>query len=81
MTQPAPLPASATREAILDAAEPLFAERGFGESNLREIAREAGVTRSLIHHHFGSKEGLWHAVVERRFQEYARAQHAILDRL
>ncbi len=75
-----PTPPSSTREAILDAAERLFAERGFGETALRDVAAQAGVTRSLIHHHFGSKEGLWQEVVGRRFRPYARVQHGVLDR-
>ncbi len=74
-----PHDSEATRQAILDAAEALFAEHGFSACALREVAARAGVTRSLIHHHFGAKQGLWHAVVERRFQEYAEIQWDILS--
>ena len=68
----------ATRSAILDAAETLFLEKGFGQTALSSIARQAGVTKSLIHHHFGSKEKLWDEVKVRRFAEYAEQQAAII---
>jgi TetR/AcrR family transcriptional regulator len=63
-----------TRTAILDAAERVFLRHGFGSASLSEIADEASVTKSLIHHHFGSKKGLWDAVKERRFIPYAERQ-------
>jgi TetR/AcrR family transcriptional regulator len=64
----------ATRTAILDAAERVFLGRGFGGASLSDIAEAASVTKSLIHHHFGSKQGLWEAVKERRFVPYAERQ-------
>lgn len=70
----------ATRAAILDAAEQVFLAKGFGNSSVSEIARLAGVTKSLIHHHFRSKESLWHDVKARRFSEYADEQVATIER-
>lgn len=64
----------ATRAAILDAAEKVFLRNGFSAASLSEIAAEASVTKSLIHHHFQSKNGLWGAVKERRFIPYAERQ-------
>jgi TetR/AcrR family transcriptional regulator len=64
----------ATRTAILDAGERVFLTRGFGTASLSDIAGAASVTKSLIHHHFGSKKGLWEAVKERRFVPYAERQ-------
>lgn len=69
----------ATRQAILEAAEQVFAERGFGETSTSTLARRAGVTKSLIHHHFGSKEGLWEALKQQEFGTYHDAQSAMLD--
>lgn len=69
-----------TRDRILDAAERAFVAHGFGEASLRDVARDAGVTRSLIHHHFRSKDDLWTAVLEQRFAAYFDYQHAVLDR-
>lgn len=68
----------ATRAAILDAAEAEILGRGFAEASTAAIARRAGVTKSLIHHHFGSKEGLWNEVKVRRFSEYANRQLEML---
>jgi len=68
----------ATRGAILDAAEEAFLSKGFAETSTSEIARHAGVTKSLIHHHFGSKEALWEAVKVRRFSVYADQQMQML---
>lgn len=71
--------AEATRHAILEAAEKIFAEKGFAEATTSEIAARAGVTKSLIHHYFVSKEGLWTEVKAHRFGEYAGAQRKILE--
>ncbi|MDY7092985.1 MAG: TetR/AcrR family transcriptional regulator [Acidobacteriota bacterium] len=64
----------ATRAAILQAAEEEFLQKGFADTSTSAIARGAGVTKSLIHHHFGSKEKLWNEVKVRRFAQYAEAQ-------
>ncbi|MEM8961325.1 MAG: TetR/AcrR family transcriptional regulator [Acidobacteriota bacterium] len=69
----------ATRVAILDAAEALFIESGTDAVPISQIARQAGVTKSLIHHHFGSKDQLWDAIKERRFTEYFEQQAEILQ--
>jgi TetR/AcrR family transcriptional regulator len=61
----------ATREGILNAAEAVFLEVGFGTASLSRIAERAGITKSLIHHYFGSKENLWTEVKSRAFIEYA----------
>lgn len=68
----------ATREAILDAAEEAFLGKGFAETSTASIARSAGVTKSLIHHHFGSKEALWDEVKVRRFSVYSKQQMEML---
>ncbi len=69
----------ATRALILEAAEEVFLERGFGNASMSEIAKRAGVTKSLIHHHFGSKDGLWDEVKTSRFSTYVDAQMALLE--
>jgi TetR/AcrR family transcriptional regulator len=69
----------ATRSAILDAAEQVFLAKGFAETSTAEIASLAGVTKSLIHHHFGSKNSLWDAVKVRRFEVYSAQQMALLE--
>lgn len=57
---------SETRERILDAAERLFAESGYSNVSTRQIADEARSNIAAAHYHFGSKEGLLQAVLERR---------------
>lgn len=64
----------ATRSSILDAAESVFVERGFAATAMSEIASRASVTKSLIHHHFGSKDALWQEVKRRRLQDYSELQ-------
>lgn len=79
MTPPRTRDAEATRTAILEAAERIFVEKGPAKTSMSEIAKAAGVTKSLIHHHFGSKEGLWMAVKGYRFQLYADRQRPQLE--
>ncbi|MEE8435333.1 MAG: helix-turn-helix domain-containing protein [bacterium] len=50
------------REAILQAAVPLFAEKGFHGVKTREIANAAGVSEALVFQHFESKEALFEAI-------------------
>ncbi|MBI1180986.1 MAG: TetR family transcriptional regulator [Alphaproteobacteria bacterium] len=69
----------ATREKILDAAEYLFAERGFHGVSLRDITRLAGVELALASYHFGTKENLLCAVVSRRAEEHRDDMLASLD--
>lgn len=68
----------ATKAAILDSAEDVFLAKGFGETAISDIARHARVTKSLVHHHFGSKQELWQQVKNRRFARYADQQMAML---
>ncbi|GAA3648067.1 TetR/AcrR family transcriptional regulator [Nocardioides ginsengisoli] len=52
--------ARADREAqILDVAGRIFGERGFAATSVADVAREAGISKPLIYHYFGSKEGLF----------------------
>ena len=60
----------ATRREILDAAQTLFIEKGFAGTSINAVAKEAGVTKSLIFHHFGTKENLWSQMAERLYQKY-----------
>ena len=53
-------------ERILDAAEELFARRGYHGVTLREVATCASSDSALLHYYFGSKAGLFDAVIERR---------------
>lgn len=68
-----------TRERILDAAEQVFAKRGFDGASIRDIASQAGVQGALVHHHSGSKENLFFKVVSRRAEELARLRLEALE--
>lgn len=62
----------ATRDALIEAARALFAERGYAEVGTEEIVRAAGVTRGALYHHFGGKRDLFEAVYERVESELAQ---------
>jgi AcrR family transcriptional regulator len=67
----APPPALPTREAILDAAEILFAERGVDGVAVRDLARQLGLTPSSLYNHFPGKQALYEAVLERGLAPFA----------
>jgi TetR/AcrR family transcriptional regulator len=60
--------ADRSRETILEAAERLFAEHGYRGTSLQDIGDAAGVSRGTPSYFFGSKEGVYRAVLERIFR-------------
>lgn len=60
-----PAEAGSTATRILDAAEALFAERGFAGVSVREIAGRVALNQASIYNHFPSKQALYEAVLER----------------
>lgn len=69
-----------TKDRILDAAEELFAERGYYGVSIRDITRHAGVELALANYHFGPKEDLFRHVIGRRAEENSRRQMDSLAR-
>ena len=69
----------ATRRDILDAAEALFAMQGYGSTSLAQIARDSNTHKSLILHHFDSKDGLWQEVKARRFAPFVEGQQSLFS--
>ena len=73
-SEPAPAPAAvdlveacaSTRERVLDAAERLFAERGFRATSVRRITERAECNVAAVNYHFGGKELLYREVFHRR---------------
>src|SRR5688572_8669011 len=55
-----------TKEQILDAAERLFADEGYGATSLRRILTELGLNPAAIHYHFGGKDEVVEALFARR---------------
>ncbi|MHB9856692.1 TetR/AcrR family transcriptional regulator [Streptomyces sp. YIM S03343] len=78
MENPARLTSDSARDDLLDAAQGIFAVRGFDAASLRDVTERAGVAHGMVRHHFRSKEGLWQAVVDRAVGRYrdALAPHA-----
>jgi TetR/AcrR family transcriptional regulator len=68
-----------TRTSILSAAQDLFVAHGFAATSMATVAKQAGVTKSLIHHHFGSKRELWDAVKAVVLEDYQRQQRQMLS--
>lgn len=62
-----------TKTKILDAAEKLFAERGFSETSLRLITSKAEVNLASVNYHFGSKKELIRAVLARYLDQFMPA--------
>ncbi|MCP5094241.1 MAG: TetR/AcrR family transcriptional regulator, partial [Chloroflexi bacterium] len=64
---------------ILDSAQELFIQKGFAGTSMSDIARHSGVTQSMIHHYFGSKQGLWDDVKKMSYDAYLSSQQQLLD--
>jgi TetR/AcrR family transcriptional regulator len=61
-----------SREAILLAAERIFAEEGLAGARTDAIARRAGVNKALLYYYFQSKEALYLAIAEQHMKEFHR---------
>src|SRR3954451_4895403 len=68
----------ATRARLVDAALPLFAERGYGGVAMEQVVAAAGVTRGALYHHFRDKRDLFRAVYEATEAEMMRRTIAAL---
>ncbi|WP_394250438.1 TetR/AcrR family transcriptional regulator [Vibrio profundi] len=65
--------AEETKYQILSVAAGMFCDLGYERVSLRNISEKAGVSHSLIRHHFGSKEKIWHSISDNLhvyFQKY-----------
>lgn len=71
----------ATKARILDAAERLFADKGFDATSLRMITAAASVNLAAVNYHFGSKAGLLEAVFRRRVEPLNAERLRRLDKL
>ena len=75
------MPATATRNRILDAAEGLFAEKGYAGASIRRITAEAEVDLGAVRYHFGSKDALFGEVMRRRLVPLNEERLELLDQL
>lgn len=69
----------ASRRAILEAARECFSQAGYAGTSMHHIANAAGVTQSLIHHHFGPKDALWAEVRTFAFGQYVQEQRKLIE--
>lgn len=63
--------AARTAEQVLATATELFADRGYAQVSLDDVAQRAQVTRGAVYHHYGNKAGLFGAVAARLQAEVA----------
>jgi AcrR family transcriptional regulator len=70
-----------TKDSILNAAERLFAERGYEATSLRAVTSVAGVNLAAVNYHFQSKDKLIEALFTRGMQRLNRKRTALLDAL
>ena len=73
MARPPNADGQRTRQAILDAALALFAEKGYFGTSLRDVARAVGVRESALYNYFPGKEALFEALLDRRVGDEERA--------
>ena len=69
-----------TKDRLLDAAEELFASRGYDEVSIRELAAAAEVNVAAVNYHFQGKDNLYHEVILRRFVQQRDKTLAALER-
>jgi AcrR family transcriptional regulator len=76
------------REAILNAARSLFAEKGFEATSVQEIVESAGVTKGAMYHYFASKDDLLYEIYHRllmmqtrRLEQFAAGKGTAGERL
>lgn len=69
----ATVPVEATRDRLLDAAIDLFSRYGYDPVSTGAVADAAGLTQSMVHYHFGSKDALWRAAIDRLMRRRGRA--------
>lgn len=67
------------RARLLDAAERVFAERGYRVATVDDVAAAAGLTKGAVYSQFDSKQALFAAAVERRYRERADAFVAVMS--
>src|SRR2546429_5041152 len=67
------------REALLEAALQVFAERGYRDASVDEVAERAGYSKGALYWHFSSKDDLFFALVDERIDQPWREGIALLE--
>jgi TetR/AcrR family transcriptional regulator len=76
-----PRDGEATKETLLEVATKLFVEQGYEATSVQQIAEAAGVAKATPSYFFGSKEGIWKAVLEQQNQAAIEVAPRALARL
>jgi AcrR family transcriptional regulator len=79
-TRNRPTRSDAQRQAILDAACLLFIDKGFGGTNINDIADAVGVTRTALYYYFPSKESMLEALTEEVTEKASRIARSVSGR-
>ena len=66
------LSAADRRVQLMEVGRTVFASHGYEATAIDEVARKAGVTKPIIYEHFGSKEGLYAAIVDREMDDLVK---------
>jgi AcrR family transcriptional regulator len=64
-------------ERLHAAAAEVFARKGYASATVREIVEKAGVTKPVLYYHFGSKEGIYRAILEAAHGDFERRLAAV----
>lgn len=72
MTQDGQGVGARTRERILSAALPLFADHGYAGTSVRRVATASGVNVATLAYHFDDKDGLYRTCIERLYEELSQ---------
>lgn len=70
-----------TRSRLLASGATLFGEKGYDGASIREICKHASTSMNMIHHYFGSKEGLLNAIVEQFGSDIFVVPMRLLDKV
>jgi AcrR family transcriptional regulator len=81
MARPVNADAQATQARILAAAYELFATQGLAGASIRDIARDAGVSLAMVHHYFGSKQGLYQASIDAMMGDLGKLRDGLMAEL
>lgn len=81
MARPINADAKATRARILEAAVEMFSQQGLEGASVRRIARRALVSPAMVHHHFGSKAGLYEACIDVLYEGLLELQATLSSQL
>ena len=69
-----------TKHVILQAAEEEFLDKGFGNAKMMAIAKRAGMSHSMLHYHFQSKENLFQMIFQQKIQTLSQMFEGISEK-